>query len=97
LDRREEVAGIGDARESESGGLVAGVEAVEQAVEPRQALVDILRCEVDAVIVVPERAERLVGIAVRRMRRAEPGERVGIVVVVELAGRKEVARKAVAL
>ena len=45
---------LGEAREMEAGRFVAGVELVEEQVEPRQPLVDVLRGEVDAVVVIPE-------------------------------------------
>src|SRR5258708_40236143 len=41
---------VGAAGEVESSGLVAGVELIEQEVEPCQALVGILRREVHAVV-----------------------------------------------
>src|SRR5262249_11000259 len=46
--------------ETESGGFVAGIELVEQAIESEQALVGILRGEIHPVIVVPQRAERFI-------------------------------------
>src|SRR6185295_17700749 len=47
----------GETRQAETCRFVAGVELIEQQIEAGQALVDILRREVDAVIVVPERAQ----------------------------------------
>src|SRR5262249_25048237 len=89
--------GAGDAGQAESGELVARVELVVKKVETGEPLVDILGREIDAVVVVPERAERFVDVAVGRMRRGEASEHVRVVVVVELAPPEEVARKAVAL
>src|SRR6185437_13208740 len=45
-----------EAGEAETSGFIAGVKLVEQAIEAEEALVSILRGEIHAVIVIPERA-----------------------------------------
>ena len=78
--------------------LVAGVELVEERVEAGEALVDVLCREVDAVVVVPERAHRLVDVAGRREGLdGESGQRVRVVLVVEEPRIEEVRGEAVAL
>jgi len=75
---------LGEAREMEPGTLITGVELIEEQVEAGQALVDVLGSEIDAVVVVPERAHRLVDVARGRERLGrEAGQDVGIVLVVE--------------
>src|SRR5438552_8043293 len=95
----------GEARQMEAGVLVAGVELVEEEVEPGQPFVDVLRGEVHAVVVVPERAHRLVDVAaggrVDAWRglvvREDSGQDVRVVLVVEVSALEEVARVAIAL
>src|SRR5262249_47270807 len=48
---------VREARQVEAGQLVAGVELVEDQVEAEQPLVDVRAGVVDAVVVVPERAQ----------------------------------------
>ena len=75
-------------RQAEAGRLVAGVVIVEEEVVTDQPLVDVLRREVLAVVVIPERAQRLVDVAVGRRGGEEAGELVRIVLVVVLAAAK---------
>ena len=51
------------ARQPEAGRLVAGVLVVEDEKESGESLVHILRGEIDTMVVIPERAERLAGVA----------------------------------
>jgi hypothetical protein len=88
---------VREAGQAEARGLVARVILIEQQVEAREALVDILGREVDAVIVIPERAQRLVDVAVGQMGGIEAGEHVRIILIVILAAREEVLGEAVAL
>jgi hypothetical protein len=106
LHRRVEVVRVAHARQAEAGGLVAAVKVVVEDVEARQSLVDVLRGEADAVVVIPAGPQRLVDVAVGRGRRdAETRQHVRIVLVVERGIRdrgplrvgKVVAREAVAL
>src|ERR1051325_8782131 len=53
-------------RQTEAGSFIASIELIEQQVETGEAFVDVLGGEVDAMIVVPERAHRLVDVAVDR-------------------------------
>ena len=50
-------------------GAVAAVQVIEQVVATEHALIDVLGGEIEVVIVVPQRAQRLVRVA----RRAECG------------------------
>src|SRR5262245_45865407 len=93
------------ARQAKPRRFIASVELVEQQVEAGQALVDVLRGEVDTMIVIPERAEALVDVADARVGGVDAGKDVRIVLVVEpsrarIAQRfewsKEIARVAVA-
>ena len=65
-------------------GAVAGVLVVEQSVAAEHALVDVLGGEIEVVIVVPQRTQRLGRIAdgIRTAGR-EAGEDVRIVLVLE--------------
>src|SRR5262245_22686055 len=98
----DDIRGIGDGRKTEPRRLIARVEVVVQNIHPGQSLVDILRREVHAVIVVPQRAHRFVYVASQRVGRSEPRQHVWIVLVVEegtgkLGMWEEVARKTVAV
>src|SRR5438445_10312787 len=82
----------------EPGTLISGVELIEEQVEAGQALVDVLGSEIDAVVVVPERAHRLVDVARGRERLGrEAGQDVWIVLVVEVADLEAIDGVAVAL
>src|SRR4051794_6679978 len=59
-----------EARQVQPRGLVAGVVPVEDHGRPDQALVGVLGGVVDAVVVVPQEAERLLHVAVGRIRRS---------------------------
>src|SRR5439155_20934273 len=73
-------------RESKGEGvrvvLVARVSLVEEQVEAGESLVDVLRREIETVVVVPERVHRLARVA-GRGKRVEAGADVRIVLVVE--------------
>jgi hypothetical protein len=89
-------------RQMEAGGLVARVEVVEQDRRPDEALVRVLGGVVDPVVVVPEEPERLLHVAIRRVRGVPSGELQVVEVVVVLAAEEEpllhrVARAAVAV
>ena len=62
----------------------------------RQTFVVVLRSEAHAVVVIPESALRLIDVAIGLVTGAEAGQRVGIVLVVILAGGEVVARETVA-
>src|SRR5438309_1036129 len=81
----------------EAGILVAGVVIIEEEVEPGQALVDVLRVEVHAMVVVPECAHRFVDVAGARVGRVNARQDVRVMLVVEVPALEKVARVAVAL
>ena len=62
---------VGDAGKTEPSRLITGVKVIVEVVHSRKSLVDVLCCEVYAVIVVPQCAHRFVDVAVRRMSRSE--------------------------
>ena len=70
---------------------------MEQVVHTGEALVDILRGVIDAVVVVPKRVHRLHDVAGAGMRGVNAGEDVRIVVVVELTAGIEEAWKTIRL
>jgi hypothetical protein len=80
-----------------SAAFVAGIELVEEAIEADQSFVGILRSEIDAVVVIPERTQRFVDIACWSVIRIESRQYVGIILIAEVSGTVEVARIAVAL
>ena len=84
-------------RQPETGSLVAGVMIVEEKVMPDQAFVHVLRGELFLVVVIPERAQRLAGVAIWRVVREEASILIWIVLVVILARSKVIAGKAIAL
>jgi hypothetical protein len=88
---------MGEAGKAETGGLITGIKLVEQAVETDQSLVGVLGGEVYAVIVVPQRAQRLVDVAVGLVGGIESRQNVGVILVAELSRRIEVARITVTL
>src|SRR5689334_3791492 len=57
---RNHVCRIRNGRKAEPCRLITGIEIVVQVIHSGQSLVDILGREVDAVIVIPERAHRFV-------------------------------------
>src|SRR5712692_4635575 len=67
----DDVRWVGNSGKVEPRRLVAGVKVIVEIVHSRKSLVDVLCCEVYAVIVIPERAHRFVDVAVRRMSRSE--------------------------
>src|SRR5205807_9288492 len=70
--------------EMESSQFIARVVlGVEQQVKSRQPFVRVLGGEVHPVIVVPERAHRLVHVAIGLVVGKEPGQDIGIVLIVE--------------
>src|SRR5262245_58765083 len=75
---------------------MSGIELIKQQVKPCQSFVNILGSEVHAMIVVPERAQRFINIAGSGMGRENSSQHIGIMLVIELADFKKVARKAVA-
>src|ERR1041384_1782290 len=82
----------------ESGVLVATVEFVVEQVHARQTLVDVLRCEIEHVVVIPERTHRLVDLAALwYVCGIHAGEDVRVVLIVKLATIPEVAGEAIAL
>src|ERR1041384_1064030 len=54
---------VSEAGQMESRGLIASVIIVVEVVHPRQTLVDVLRGEIEHVVVIPERAHRFVDVA----------------------------------
>src|SRR5215469_16510933 len=80
----------------ESRRFVASVELVEKAIEANQPFVGILRGEVHAVVVIPERTERLVDIPIGLVVGVKSGQNVGIILVAEMPIGVEVARITVA-
>ena len=72
----------------EACGFVASVRLVEQAIEAGQTFVRILRSEVDAVIVVPQRAQLLVDIAVGRVGGIEAGQHIWVILVAEVSDKR---------
>src|SRR6185436_13227197 len=73
--------------------LVASVERIEHVVEPDIPPVDVLRREAQAMVVEPERGQRLAGVAAGAMARVgEPGASVQEQVVLERAGLDRVER-----
>ena len=75
---------IRSARQVQAGAGNAGVQVVEQVVAAEHALVDVLGGEIEVVIVVPQRAQRLVRVARRAVFRiGEAGVHVRIVLVLE--------------
>ena len=88
---------VREAGQAEAGGLVSRVILIEQQVEAGEPLVDVLGGEVDPVVVIPERAQRLVDVAVGQVGRVEAREHVRDNLIVILAAREKVLGEAVAL
>ena len=82
--------------EMETSFFIASVKFVEQAIKPKQPLVSVLRGEVHAMVVVPERAQIFVDISVGLIRRAESGQHVRVILVAEVPDTIEVAGVSVA-
>src|SRR5438132_7895339 len=73
--------------------LVARVELIEEQVEPGQPLVNVLGGAALRVVVVPERAHRLLDVTIGRVSAGEAGQDVGIVlVIVERGGEVPVGK-----
>ena len=88
---------VSEAGQVKSGGLIASIKVVVEVVHPHQTLVDVLRCEIEHMVVIPERAHRLVDVtALGYVCGIHSGEDVRVVLIVELAAIPEVAREAVA-
>src|ERR1700741_1345236 len=85
-----------ETRQTEAGSFIASIELIEQQVETGETFVGVLGREVDAMIVVPERAHRLVDVAVGWVTRGKTGEDIRIMLVVPLVLTEEVAREAIA-
>jgi len=85
------------AGQAEARGLIPRVELVEYEVEAFQPLVSILRGVVYAVIVVPQRAQGFIDVAVRLMVGSEPGLLRREVVIEVLPAEEPAAGTAVAL
>ena len=92
------MSNCGKRRQAEPGVLVAGVEVVEDDVEPGEPLVGVLRRVVDAMVVIPQGAERFPDVAVGRAEfgGVEAGARHRVEVVVELADAEETCEHRVA-
>src|SRR5690349_4203391 len=76
--------------------LVTSIVVVKEQVHPGETFVDVLRREVVHVIVIPERAHRLLDVAADVLvSRVHSGKNVGIMLIVKLAWSKEVARIAI--
>src|SRR5215213_472241 len=76
--------------------LITSVMIVEEHVHAGKAFVDVLRSEVVHVIVIPERAHRLLDVTAKVfMRRVHPRKYVWIVMIIKLSRSEEVARVAV--
>src|SRR6185503_15764304 len=86
---------IREARKPKPRRLIAGVELIKEQIKTGEALVDVLSREVYAVVVIPERAHRLVDVPQWWMTRGESGEDVRIMLVVPLGLPKEVARETI--
>src|SRR5437660_11939176 len=86
----------GKRRQTETAGFIAGIVLIEQKMKSRQTFVVVLRGEACAVVVIPESALRLIDVAIGLVTGAEAGQRVGIVLVVILAGGAVVAGKTIA-
>ncbi|MDT4825748.1 hypothetical protein FQZ97_590390 [compost metagenome] len=65
--------------------LIARVDVIEEQEEPRQAAIHIRCREVEGVIVVEQRAQRLTRVADTVLELVEAGVDIAIVVILELA------------
>src|SRR5437867_4962217 len=81
----------------EPGALVPGVQIVAEKDKAGEPLVDVLRGEIHAVVVVPEGAQAFPDIALWRMGAVGPSQRIGVVLVIILPPLKKVTGEAVAL
>src|SRR6185503_6603788 len=86
---------IRETRQAKACGFVAGIKLIKEQVETGESLVDVLSCEVDAVVVIPECAHRLVDVSQRRVTRSEARQHVWIMLVIPFSLGKEIAREAV--
>src|SRR5258708_1061178 len=96
IRKREWDVKLREGGEMKSCRLVSGVELNEQTIETHEALVGVLRCEIHAVVVVPERAQGFIDVAIGPAVGVESGQNVGIVLVAELPYFIKVTRGAVA-
>ena len=80
----------------ETGFFIARVKFIEQAIKANQTLVGVLRGEVHAMVVVPQRAQSFVDISVGLIRRAESGQHVRVILVAVVPYAVKVARVSVA-
>ena len=85
------------AGKAEAGCLVAGVKLIKDQVKPFQALVSILGSVIDAVIVIPQGAQRFVDVTVGLMRRGKTGLLCGEVVIEILSAEEPSAGPAITL
>src|SRR5690349_8083549 len=81
---------IWKAGKAKSGCFISSVKLIKKEIETSEAFVDILRREVHAVVVIPERAHRFVDVAVGWMARRESSQGIGIVLVVPFVLTEEV-------
>ncbi|MCY1298944.1 hypothetical protein D9M70_484550 [compost metagenome] len=65
--------------------LIARVDVIEEQEEPRQAAIHVRRREVEGVVVVEQRAQRLTRVADTVLELVEAGVDIAIVVILELA------------
>src|SRR5580658_3693870 len=85
-----------EAGQMETRFFIAGVKFVEEAIKAYQPLVSVLRREVHAMIVVPQRAQSFVNISVGRIRRAESGQHVRVILVAVVPDTIKIAGVSVA-
>src|SRR6185295_1492132 len=89
---------VSKAGQVKSSALIASVKLVVEVVHPHQTLVDVLRCEIEHVVVIPERTHRFVDVAaLGYVCGIHSGEDVWIVLIVELAAIPKVAGETVTL
>src|SRR5437899_6974533 len=81
----------------EAGGLISGVELVEQEMEAFQALVRVFGGVVNAVVVIPEGAQGLIDVAVGFKVEVKSRLLRGEVVIEILSAEEPAARPPVAL
>ena len=80
----------------ESGRFVARVKLIEKEMVPNQPLISVLRSKAHAVVVVPQRAERLIDIACARVGRENAGQDIRVVMIGPVPNLEKIAREAVA-
>ncbi|MDT4845766.1 hypothetical protein FQZ97_797620 [compost metagenome] len=67
--------------------LIARVDVIEEQEEPGQAAIHVRRREVEGVVVVEQRTQRLARVADAILELVEAGVDIAVVVILELAGR----------